>query len=323
MFRAPARSSNLKGELALNLQKLRALHSVIVTGSVTGAATRLHLTQPAVSRSLSALEAELGFKLFNRLGGRLVPTPQGEAFSRECERILLDIDDLTRIGKEIRANRGGRLRIVAMPQLARSLLVPALAQFSKEFPSVSISLEVRERREVERWASGLRFDVGIVMLPTQFEMLTSHSFAELVPVAVLHPDHPLAANKTILPSDLIEDRFIALDRTTLLRQIVDGMYVQAGLAANIWVEVSSAFIACQMVGAGMGVSISDPFSAALLAERDVVVRPCKTSARLNYAFVYPRHSKKTAQAVRFSEIVRSTLENLMGRFEFVQGQTIR
>jgi DNA-binding transcriptional LysR family regulator len=271
----------------------------MATGSFTKAAETLQLTQSAVSRSLAALEFEVGFKILKRRHGNLVPTAEGEAFYREAERILNAIDDLPRIAKDIEADRGQRLRIVALPQLARGLLPDAIASFAREFPKVQISLDIWERRDIEQRVAAMQFDVGLAMLPLQLPSLKSSSFATLPAVVVLPRDHRLAGKRVLSVADLALEPFIALDRTSMLRHIVEGAFLEHGIAPRIRVETTSALVACQMVGRGIGISVVDPFTALLFAEDKIELRSWGARARLTYGFVYLASATIPAFVARF------------------------
>src|SRR5687768_9763893 len=130
----------------INIKWLQALRAVVNARTVTEAAQRLHLTQPAVSRMLANLEHEVGFQLFSRTGGRLTITSEGEAFYLEVERALAGLDGIERIGRNIRSGSSTYLRLFAMSPFAGELIPAAVTRLRKEFPTVNVSLELRTRR---------------------------------------------------------------------------------------------------------------------------------------------------------------------------------
>src|SRR5258708_32265846 len=95
----------------MNLKRLQAFRAVFEAGSVTRAAEQLHTTQPALSRLIADLEAELGLALFVRQRRRLVPTAEGRTFPREAEKALVPVDQIVAIARDIRALNGSHLRI--------------------------------------------------------------------------------------------------------------------------------------------------------------------------------------------------------------------
>src|SRR6516165_1029836 len=112
----------------MNLRHLEILRAVVEGGTATAAAQRVRLTQSAVSRSIAALEQEIGFRLFDRIKQRLVLTKEGGAFFQETERLLSGLDELQNVAGEIRDRTFARLRLVAMPAIAHGLLPVALAR---------------------------------------------------------------------------------------------------------------------------------------------------------------------------------------------------
>jgi DNA-binding transcriptional LysR family regulator len=93
----------------MNLKRLQGFHAVIESGSVTNAAQRLHMTQPALSRIIRDLEEELGLALFIRQHQRLVPTAEARVFFREAERALAAVDQIVDIARDIRTLQGAHL----------------------------------------------------------------------------------------------------------------------------------------------------------------------------------------------------------------------
>lgn len=306
----------------MNLQKLRALHAIMETGSVTLAAERMLLTQPAVSRSLLSLEEELGFKLFARQNGKLVPTAQGETFYKESERLLNAIDDIPRLANDIRAHKGLRLRIHTMPELSRGMLAPVVASLSQEFPSIRFTIELRQRRDIEQWASRLHFDIGLAMLPLKLDGLTTEPFATISAVAVLPPGHHLAERDSLQVEDFVDQPIVALTRSTLLRQVIDGMFVAEGHAPEIVAETSSSEMLCQLVGSGIGVAVVDAFTAQLFSHGTVEARAWESPTRLSYGFVYPEQAPASPIVDEFKIRVVEETAAFCRRHRFVDGTVL-
>src|SRR5450830_583435 len=95
----------------LNLRQIEAFRSVMLAGSVVGAARLLNVTQPGVSRTIGLLELRLGFALFVRHGRKLIPTPEAEALFRETEPLYSGVERLAQVAQDIRLRRTGALRV--------------------------------------------------------------------------------------------------------------------------------------------------------------------------------------------------------------------
>ncbi len=104
------------------LRQIEAFRCLMVTGSMTQAARMMGVTQPAISRLLKDLQAELNLKLFDKLGTGVAPTAEASALYAEVERSFVGIDRIRTAAEEIRTRRSGSLRIAALPALANGFL---------------------------------------------------------------------------------------------------------------------------------------------------------------------------------------------------------
>src|SRR5262249_18468446 len=201
----------------MNLRHLDVLRAVVQSGTATGAANRVYLTQSAVSRAISGLEPELGFRIFDRIKQRLVLTEQGMAFFQEAERLLSGLDELQNVARDIRENRIARLRIVAMPALAHGVLPDALARLERVHPRLSVSIEIRHRAEVTRWVAGRQFDVGFAGLPADYPGVVSEPLIVVNAVVAIPAAHKLARARSISPTDLEREQMVGLSADTMVQ----------------------------------------------------------------------------------------------------------
>lgn len=271
----------------MNLQRLRAFNAVMKTGSVTAAAEALLLTQPAVSKLLRALEAEVGFALFLRLKGRMVPSPQGRAFHQRCERLLAEIEDLSTVARNVAENRVGELRLVSMLQLSITVLPSALCLFQARYPDVFVSLEVIPRRDADRWIAGVAFDLGVTALPMEWPGLIYEPFMAMDPVAVVPQAHPLAGRAEIDASDLHGQDFIRLTHPNLLRSHVDRALVETNAHPAVRAEVSSPVTACALAAQGIGIAVVDAHSPRAVPLEGLRVVRWRAPITLTYGFFQP------------------------------------
>ncbi len=124
----------------MNLRHLRAFATIADVGGFARAATRLHLSQPALSRQINALEADLGVPLFDRIGRRAQLTSQGEELLRRCRRLLAEAESLGDRARELRSGETGILRVGATPQVIENLLASFLIHYRRRHPGVEVHL---------------------------------------------------------------------------------------------------------------------------------------------------------------------------------------
>jgi LysR family nitrogen assimilation transcriptional regulator len=150
----------------MELRRLRTFVAVAELGTVSKAALRLRITQPALSRQIMDLQQELELRLFDRVGRRLILTAEGEQFLGHCRGVLAHIDALGERAEVLRRGNTGVLKVAAPPHTIESVLSPFLPRYAERFPNVHVKLSEALGREqtamLERGEVhiGIRHDQG-------------------------------------------------------------------------------------------------------------------------------------------------------------------
>ena len=251
----------------MRVETLRAVRAVVEHGSLTAAADVLAMSEPALSRRIGALEAEIGLVLFDRSRRSLRPTETACALLQEAEPILSGIERIGDLVGELRAGARRRLRLVTMPRLVPAIAAPVIARFKAEHPEVALSVDVQPHRMLETWIAGQRFDLGLSALPARHRDIDTRLLMDLPAVAVLPADHPLAGAEEIAVEALSGDPFVTLSPGTLLRRQTEEIFGRANALLAPAMEVSQAQLACQLVALGAGVTICDPMVPTAFGDR--------------------------------------------------------
>ncbi|WP_226783273.1 LysR family transcriptional regulator [Oceaniglobus trochenteri] len=302
----------------IRLKQLEAYRSIVLTGGVTSAAEALNLSQPAVSRLLFNLEAEIGFKLFKRRsGGRMEQTEEGVDFYRQIDSLLDAIAGLGDIANDVREHRRLRLSIVATPPLLTGTLIPeALVEFRKKYPKIRYSITQRDRVGIEEWVQNRKVDVGVTLLPVEHRDIIARMIARVAPVLVVPRSHPMAERDCVEAAELQNETKIIVRRQPLRNQI-NRLVELAGGKRGVAIEASAAIICCQMVAHGHGVTICDPFSAAPFLDRVKMVR-LKPFTVLEYGCLYSPTRQPTEIIKSFETSLKRTASNFLERHPAAQ-----
>ena len=126
--------------MQMNLRHLRAFAAIADAGGFARAATRLHLSQPALSRQIHTLEADLGVLLFDRVGRGVRLTAQGEDLLERSRRLLAEAEALGERARELKGGATGILRVGATPQVIENLLAPFLVHYRRRHSGVEVHL---------------------------------------------------------------------------------------------------------------------------------------------------------------------------------------
>lgn len=268
----------------IRLRAMRAFHAVLKLGSVTAAARSLGLTQPAASRLLAQMEQELGFELFHRDRGRLVPTVDGLILFDEVERALDTVERVQDLARDIAEFRVGQLRLVAPPSFLEAILPDAIARFLADYPRVHLSIDSHGVETAKGMIASRAVDAGFVKLPLNRDDLTTRTVLISETACVLPLGHPLADLEEITPQDLKGVPLVMLGRGQQFRAQVEAAFASAGAVPRIQIETHTVASACALVARGVGVAIVNEDLAKAYMRGHTVVRRFTPRIIHEYAF---------------------------------------
>jgi len=294
----------------INLRQIEAFRSVMLAGTVVGAARLLSVTQPGVSRSIALLELRLGYSLFERRGRKLVPTPEAESLYREIEPLYGSLDRIWQIAQDIRFQRAGALRIGTLPGLSQSLVPRGIARFLASRPKVTVFVQSLPSRQIAEMVSTRQFDVGIVELPLSKPAITIEPLGAVPSVAVIPKAHRLASSRVVSLKDLNGERMVLLSQHSFVRYQIDDAFSSLGVAADVVIETPSSTIACAMVAAGAGIALVGRWTAESFAGPNVVVRPIKETLESRYAIIFPEPDARSQLVDAFTRDLREEIRLL-------------
>lgn len=288
----------------MNIKGLQAFTRIMEAGTLSAAARSLNVSESALSRQLSLLEAELGLTLFSRERRRLIATDEGETFFRDAQRLLDSIEQIPQIVKDIKRGSRKRMRIIVMPRLAASIAVPAVTKFLERRPDMEMSIEVQPRRFLERWLAIQQFDLGLGSLPAYHSAVTTERICSMPAVAVLHPQHPLANRQCITVEELQDERFIMMPSNTLIGSQVERLLEEAGVRPAMSIQVSTTLVCCHFAAEGLGVTITDAMLPTVLgnAVRTVPIEP---RTFFDFGLLYPRNFAHTRETLELVDLMKT------------------
>lgn len=289
----------------IRMRQLRVFKAVVEAGTVSEAGLLLSLTQSSVSKTLAALEEELGFLLFDRIGRRLKPSREGRLFYKKIENALETFDGIQTAAHDIRDNQGKRLRVCAIGPMLCSQLVPgALTEFSKTYPDFNFSVDLIPRIEIEEWMTERHSDLGFTLLPVETSQLNFEVLASVNAVAIVPTGHSLEKRRFLQPSDCIDQHLILPRPAVRVRGLVEANFVEAGINLSVRTQTTSAVSTSHLVGNGLGIGILDPFTATGIQNGRIVLIPWKPDIKLSYGVIWPKSRKLTSHEQAFIDIAK-------------------
>ncbi len=280
----------------MDVRQIEAFHAVMTWGTTARAAEVLRISQPAVSKAIMALERAVGFRIFDREKGRLVPTSEGQLFYREVEISFAGIARLRSAAARIRDYGTGEVRLGCLSAFSTNLVPNAIARFRRKHPEVSVTLVVAGSSVVRDQVAANHLDVAVTADEIDQTGLDATPFAQIPAMIALPPGHALAARDEILPADLDRVPFVALAAEDTTRHEAERIFAAHGVSPRVVVETAYSTTVCGLVLSGLGCGIVDPLTAPGFTDRGMVLRPMRPSVNFRTLLLLP--PKKPSRLAR-------------------------
>ena len=250
--------------MAITLTQLRSFLAVLRTGSVTGAAEELVVTQPSVSAAVSALSRELGVELTQRVGRNIQPTAAGEAFAPFAADVIGLLDQGQMAAREAADLASGQLRLAAVTTAGEHIVPPLIEAFSSLHPEIAVSLDVGNRARVLERVRLHRSDVAIGGRPAG-EGVAGERFLDNPILVITKPGDPLARRRSVPIEELAERSWLLREEGSGTRTMTEEILAANGLDPPLLTLGSNGAIK-QGARAGLGVSIQSRLATRLELE---------------------------------------------------------
>ena len=242
----------------MDLREVRTFVCVADLGTVSRAAEHLHITQPALSRRIANLERELGVRLFDRTGRRLLLTSEGAQLLGECRGLLNHFRGIRERADGLRRGDAGMLRVSASPHLIEGLFPDFLRHYAKRYPNVHVRLvEVvgpQSLDMLDRGETDLAQAVARAIKPDE-RTFGAFSLAPMEMLAACPPGLNLGRNGTIEIAALAPYPLLQATEDFAMRRSFDSACRLAGFAPNYILECRSPHALLAMAQAGHGIAI--------------------------------------------------------------------
>lgn len=296
----------------VSLRQLELFAALSNFTTLSAAATQLHISESALSQAVTSLENAVGEQLCVRRKARgLTLTPTGQQFAKRARQIVADTQELvlsTRQGSDLK----GPVKLGCYSSFATSVLPELLEGFPRNHPGVHVDIMVGTNEELLSALEAGRLDVALVYdvsLPVGYRRRKIYS-TELE--VHLHPEHPLAAARSLDLEDLAPEPYVQYDATPGTVNVTDA-FTARGLEPRIEARVTQIGLVEALVGRGMGYGLlmSRPNTVPLSTEgRPFVIRPLDPPVTVSHVVgIWPRDMSLTPRA---SALLDFAVERLGG-----------
>ncbi|MEQ8339756.1 MAG: LysR substrate-binding domain-containing protein [Marinovum algicola] len=294
----------------INIRQLECLRAVMMSGNMTQAAESLGIAQPSASSLIANLEHALGFKLFERVKGRLVATPEAKVLMPDVQRTLESVELTEHRARQIRDNRRGDLVVVSYPDIAIDFLPEALSDFLADRPSVRVHLQARRSEMMTGLLQTHDFDLAISTRLAEARNLDVREFA--VPCMIAFPRGQAPPGRLALePIDLQSQPLISVSAGHPSAIQLSERFDQRGVGyPGTAVETQTFESVCGFVRRGFGAGLIDAITASRYREELDIVGFVPTVWQTIY-LLRPLDRPASKIAREFSDMLAARIEALV------------
>lgn len=260
-----------------------------------------------MSHALKRAESQLGFRLFDRINNRLVPTEEARILFEESEPLFAMHQAIKQKAVDLRDGRAGRIRLVATSELSESLVPHILAHFAAEHPAVKVALDTA-RLDTALEAIELNLaDVALAIEPHPRPALIYQPLLEIGMVCVCPMTSSLRKKPYVTPGDLKDERIIFARTTSRMSAYVEEAFHRSNTRFSPAVEVRFLNVAASMVEAGLGVAIVDELTISSGYYSKLVVRPFRPRISIIVSAVYAKDKTPSRLTCIFLEHAKAEI----------------
>lgn len=240
----------------MDLASLNTFIAIAELGSFSLAGEKLHITQPAVSKRLAALEEQLEARLFDRLGREVRLTQAGEALLPRAYRIINELEDSKRALQNLNDNVSGCLSLATSHHIGLRRLPPILRSYTRAYPEVVLDISFLDSEVAYNGVLHGRCELALVTLsPQQMEPIKSVRVWEDELVFVVAPEHPLSSQPDVSLQDLCSWPAVFPGSQTFTSKIVLDLFNRNSLAPDIHMHTNYLETIKMMVSIGLAWSV--------------------------------------------------------------------
>ena len=296
----------------MRLRHIEVFHAVYSAGSVTHAAEMLNVSQPSVSKVLSHAEQQLGYRLFERVKGKLVPTPEADRLFSHVNEVNDSLDRLRHVADNLRKAERGRIRIAATPAFGIDVLPGAIARFREDHGDVFFSVETLHHGEICRALKDLRIDLGLVFDPGPVPGIAGEPIAQGRLFVLAPADMRFGGRRSLSLEDLAGYPFISLNRHAPLGRLLSRHMRSKDIELDTVAYAQTYQVAKSLVSHGAGVTIADEITARSSGHGNVRAWPLEPELNFQVALLHLEIEPMSLISHSFVEVLKAYVREFLG-----------
>ncbi|MGU3575433.1 LysR substrate-binding domain-containing protein [Brucellaceae bacterium C25G] len=286
----------------LSQHALHAFRLTVTTGSISEAAKAIGRSQPAVTRLLQNLEAELGFPLFNRIKNRLIPTSTSLIFFDEVQRNFQHLDSLRVFAKDLAQGRERGISLGTINSLSTSIIPGIMLEYHDLNPDSRLTLQTSRSLTIAQKVQQHNLDVGLVASRDLLPGVNVLRQYRLPAVCISSDENHFAGLTHVSPEKLMDFPLVLPIPETVTGSQIDYAFHSRGLSPNVVARCQLTQVISMLVAKGMGVGIVDGWTASSHRALGGKVLPFVPELQFEIALIINSNARKSPQIMSLIEI---------------------
>ena len=293
------------------MRHIEVFYAVYSSGSVTQAAEVLNVSQPSVSKVLAHAEQQLGYRLFDRVKGKLVPTPEADQLFTHVSEVNDSLESMRHVAENLRKAKQGQIRIAATPAFGIDVLPGAIAQYREEHCDVFFSVETLHHGEICRALQESRIDVGLVFDAGAVPGIINELLARGRLFVLTPANADFGGRESLSLEDLTGYPFISLDRRGPLGRLLFSYIESRDVALNTVAYAETYQVAKSLVSHGAGVTIADEITARSSGHENVRYLPLEPELKFGISALHSESAPMSLISQAFTGFLKDYIREFL------------
>jgi len=290
----------------MRLRHIEAFNAIMVTGSVSGAARWMNLSQPAVTRILQHAESHLGYALFKRAASGMTPTERALRLFPQVERLYLELNATREHAQSLRTEAKTMLHVSVVPALSLRALPVGVDLLRQSNPSCELAIQTQHSSAILSSVALGEIDVGLTFDVKPHPNVLSEILHEATLVCIA-PRGEFKRRKQITLKDLANRPVVRLDIRDPLGQLVNRMCNEANVSLSGNITVQTYHMAQALVERGIGFALVDSITASSANRQLVDVLNLVPAITIAVKALRPVRTAHSSTVERFLAVMRTAL----------------
>jgi LysR family carnitine catabolism transcriptional activator len=296
------------------IKQLRAFVTVVDSGNFAEACVLLHLSQPALSIAIKNLEEGIGGKLLIRSTKTSVLTPEGKEFYPTAKLLLNDWDNAFNDLSDLFSLKRGKLELAAMPSFGSSLLPGYIRLFREKHPNINIKVHDVIAEDTIAMVRAERVELAVTFDPGDCDDLTFYPLFSDNFIVALPDNHPLLTCKHVSWQDIAQYPFIALQKPSTIRELIERTITVNNIQLNIEFEANQLATIGKMISEQLGISIMPSLCKPQLQSQGVMCRPLQSlQVTRRVGIIKKRRIPLSSTAQALMDIIKADYKNTIDK----------